>query len=349
MDNVQFNKIITPEQLTGLLLAVQKNGGTLPDGTPAYEFQQDENETIAMLWRNSLLEEPRHLATFHPTNDKHGYSSISISTDFYEGESRYSNHSLSKDIEAPYGFFTDQNLYRFQNEAGRSILHDSLSDSDALYKSGLSSGVKLGQYPDIKADNAIYVAQGMIAYTHPNANQEFLVSSGAAPCVIVAIRNNTTGVTSMAHFDSVTDIPSEINKMYQSVFSEGDTLDVHLAGSVAPAQREFSNISLLNDIKETIGHLKGTNIITDITGREVIRERLAINVRTGDIITEFPYRYPPDYGIEDSQEGHFIMDQRKFNLALGFSRSAEEGRSLPELTATEIRHSLMNTNTGITR
>lgn len=325
MERIYFRNNITLEQLKVVLQAVHKNGGALPDDSTAYDFQRDADGSIRMLWRNSLLEEHKHLATFHFDDTQHDFTSISISTDlFFQGTSRYSDYGLTKDLVSPYGFFTDHNLYRFQDEDGRSILQDALSGTAALYENGLSSQISLNKYPDITAKNAIYVAQGIIAYTHPNSEREFLVSSGASPCVIFAMRNKITGVTAMAHFDSATDIPSELDKIYQSVSGDGEVVEVHLAGDVAGVSKKNPSVSISRDIKESLGGYANTIIVTDLTGRERIAERLGINVRTGEIMTEFPYRYPPDYGPQDSKQGQFIIDQREFNLSLGFKSSAEQ-------------------------
>ena len=342
LQNVNFNNVISSEQLSLVLNAVQMNGGTLPDGSFSYEIEREQDGSISLTWRNSRLDEVQHLATFNADDSGAEYFSVSISTDFYLGTSRYSGFSLLKDTETPYGFFTDHHLFRFQDEEGRLILQEALSSTPALYQEGLSDNITLGQYPDINAENAIYVAQGMIAYTHPSSSQEFLVSAGAAPCVIIAIRNSVTGVTTMAHFDAATDIHSEIDKMYQSVSGQGGILEVHLAGGVAEMQRKFPSVALVKDIKEALNEYSDVSILTDLTGRELVSERLGINVRTGDIMTEFPYRYPPDYGIEDSQPGQFVMDQREFNLNLGFERHAGNDSAVEqvELRPENIRQSL---------
>lgn len=152
---------------------------------------------------------------------------------------------------------------------------------------------------DLSGNQDAGVSQADIAYTHPDDKHPILASYGAGPCVIVAAHNPKTGVTALAHIDSLTELNHSVRLMMYSVRGKTpDIVEVHLAGAVEHSGGDIT----LGKVIQVLDTLDFVEIKSANVARGTDAESLAIDSRTGEVFNQFNPRDLPFSGFKSDQE-----------------------------------------------
>ncbi len=126
------------------------------------------------------------------------------------------------------------------------------------------------------------VLQREVAFTNADSAKPILGTTGAGPCVAIAIYNPETKTASLAHVDADTDL-SSLGGMFHQLSKESDaTLEVHLAGGLMESRNNVIELIRQIQYQKNI-EIKSADIIPEST---TTTKSLAIDSRTGEIFTQ---------------------------------------------------------------
>eukprot|EP00759_Apiculatamorpha_spiralis_P049914 PhF_6_TR44522/c0_g1_i1/m.68579/K14662/NTAN1; protein N-terminal asparagine amidohydrolase len=148
----------------------------------------------------------------------------------------------------------------------KQLLEESVkaTSEGAVYLKTTSSTPTPTDTLDLLHDpKVLYIAQREYATVKPGCIIDILTVSDATSCVIVCIRNPTTGVTSMTHLDgSPGQVSNGILRMVQEVRATGstsmdDVLDVYIVGGFEEVEH---TLPIMTELLSTLHHTRCGNV-----------------------------------------------------------------------------------------
>jgi len=166
----------------------------------------------------------------------------------------------------------------------------------------------------LQADEVIAVNQHDVAYTNSDSVRPILASSGAGPCVIMAVYNPKTKTAALTHIDIGTKM-SSVREIFDELRSDGnDPLEIHLGGGNRSKASKRMLTRLIKEVdKQANVEIKSANLLDE----NIEANDLAIDTRTGEIFTNFDILTLDERLLNESRMFEIIMMEKINNTSSG--------------------------------